>query len=119
MFAVDNLSPGSRTPRSPRAEHLAAEARANPLAMTCLLDREAYRRWERYFNGNGLPLPAHYEMRDDTPAPRPRRPQAARAPRKKPRQEPAKNKVDRLAKLWTEAEEAEEATRPEWPRREH
>ena len=47
-------------------------------AMTCLLDRETYRRWESYFNGNGLPLPAHYEMRDYTPAPLPNHPQVPR-----------------------------------------
>ena len=88
--------------------------------MTCLLDRETYRRWESYFNGNGLPLPAHYEMRDYTPAPLPDHPQVPRPPHKKPRQEPVKSNLDldRLAKLWTEAEEAEEAARPEWPRRE-
>ena len=51
-------------------------------AMTCLLDRETYRRWESYFNGNGLPLPAHYEMRDYTPAPLPNHPQVPRPPQK-------------------------------------
>ena len=53
--------------------------------MTCLLDRETYRRWESYFNGNGLPLPAHYEMRDYTPAPLPNHPQVPRPPHKNPR----------------------------------
>ena len=83
--------------------------------MTCLLDSESYRRWESYFNGKGLPLPAHYEMRDNTQAPLPDHPQAPRPPHKKPRQEPrqepVKSKADRLAELWTEAEEAEEAAR--------
>ena len=83
--------------------------------MTCLLDRETYSRWESYFNGNGLPLPARYEMRDNTPAPLPYHPPAPRPPHKKsvqePRQEPVKSRADRLAKLWTEAEEAEEAAR--------
>ena len=76
--------------------------------MTCLLDRETYRRWERYFNANGLPLPARYEMRDYTPAPLPDHPQVPRPPHKKPRPEPVKvtSKAARLAKLWTEAEEA-------------
>ena len=80
--------------------------------MTCLLDRETYRRWESYFNGNGLSLPDRYEMRDYTPAALPDRPQAPQPPHKKSRQEPrqeaVKSKADRLAKLWTEAE-AEEA----------
>ena len=71
--------------------------------MTCLLDRETYRRWERYFNGNGLSLPDRYEMRDCTLTALPDRPQA---PHKKSRQEPVKSNADRLAKLWTEAEEA-------------
>src|SRR3954463_1960258 len=84
-------------------------------AMTCLLDRETYRRWESYFNDNGLPLPPHYEMRAP-PAPLPHHqraplpdpPQAL--PHNKPRQEPVKSKADRLARLWTE-EEAEKAAR--------
>ena len=83
--------------------------------MTCLLDRETYRRWECHFNGNGLPLPDRYEMRDYTPAPLPDQPQAPRPPRKKsrqePRKEPLKSKADRLAKLWAEAEEAERRLR--------
>ena len=78
--------------------------------MACLLDSEAYRRWESYFNGKGLPLPAHYEMRDDTAAPLPDHPQAPRPPHKK-RQEPVKSSADRLAELWTETEEAEKAAR--------
>ena len=48
-------------------------------AMTCLLDRETYRRWESYFHANGLPLPARYEMRDNTLAPLPDHPPAAAA----------------------------------------
>ena len=81
--------------------------------MTCLLDRETYRRWECYFNGNGLPLPDRYEMRDYTPAPLPDHPQAPRPPHKKPRPEPVKvkSKAARLAKLWAEAEEAERKLR--------
>ena len=81
--------------------------------MTCLLDRETYRRWESYFHANGLPLPARYEMRDYTAAPLPDYPQVPRSPHKKPRPEPVKvkSKAARLAKLWTEAEEAEEASR--------
>ena len=79
--------------------------------MTCLLDRETYQRWKRYFNGNGLPLPARYEMRDRAPAPLPDHPQAPRPQHKKPRQEPVKSKADRLAKLWSEAEEVERKLR--------
>ena len=79
--------------------------------MTRLLDRETYRRWERYFNGKGLPLPTHYEIRDYRPAPRTDHPQVPRPQHKKPRQEPrngpVKSNADRLAKLWTEAEEAQ------------
>ena len=71
--------------------------------MTCLLDRETYRRWESYFNANGLPLPAHYEMRDYTPAPLPDHPQVPRPPHKNPRQEPVMSNLDldRLVKLWS------------------
>jgi len=69
--------------------------------MTCLLDRETYRRWESYFNGNGLSLPDRYEIRDYSPLPD--RPQAPQPPHKKSRQDPVKSKADRLAELWTEA----------------
>ena len=66
-----------------------------------------------HFNGNGLPLPDRYEMRDHTPAPLPDRPQAPRSPHKKLRPEPVKvkSKVARLAKLWIEAEEMERKLR--------
>ena len=60
--------------------------------MTCLLDRETYRRWESYFNRNGLPMPAHYEMRDYTPAPLPDT--RGRGRHKKPRQEPVMSNLD-------------------------